>query len=405
MSDNFDVIVVGARCAGSPAAMLLARKGYKVLVVDRATFPSDTLSTHVIHPHGVARLAAWGLLDRVVASGCPPIDTYAFHFGPLVISGSPGSSDATVAYCPRRTVLDKILVDGARDAGAEVWEGFVVDELVTRDGRVTGIRGHAKDGATALEVPAPIVIGADGRNSVVARAVAPAIYDERPTQQGGYYGYWSGVDIGHRFETHVAHGNGAGVAPTHDGLTMIVTGWPLAEYEVKKHDHERNYLAAIEQLDTLRGRMRGARLESKVYGGATPNFYRTPFGPGWALVGDAGYIKDPITAQGITDAFRDAELVTAAIDAWRCGTRSYEDAMRGYQTARDAQSLPMYEFTVQLASLAPPPPEQLQLLAAICDNQDAMDQFCRVNAGILSPAEFFAEANVGRILAAAQRDR
>jgi hypothetical protein len=139
MADNrYDVIVVGARCAGSPTAMLLARRGHKVLVVDRARFPSDTVSTHLLHPPGVAALARWGLLERLEATGCPPIAIYAFDFGPFTISGSPGTDQAPVAYGPRRTVLDKLLVDAAAEAGAEVREGFTVTELVLEDGRVVG---------------------------------------------------------------------------------------------------------------------------------------------------------------------------------------------------------------------------------------------------------------------------
>ena len=128
MSDiDFDVIVVGARCAGSPTAMLLAPRGHRVLVVDRATFPSDTISTHIVHPPGVAALRRWGLLDAVVATGCPALETYSFDFGPVVLSGRPGTADSPVGYCPRRIVLDEILVEGAAAAGAEVREGFSVD--------------------------------------------------------------------------------------------------------------------------------------------------------------------------------------------------------------------------------------------------------------------------------------
>ena len=141
MSKAYDAIIVGARCAGSPTAMLLARMGYRVLVVDRATFPSDTLSTHVVHPLGAAALSRWGLLDRLAATGCPPIDTYAFDFGPITIAGTPGTQDAPVSYCPRRTILDKLLVDAAAEAGAEIREGFTVDEIVSEGGCVVGIRG------------------------------------------------------------------------------------------------------------------------------------------------------------------------------------------------------------------------------------------------------------------------
>jgi 2-polyprenyl-6-methoxyphenol hydroxylase-like FAD-dependent oxidoreductase len=396
---DFDVIIVGARCAGSTTAMLLARRGYKVLVVDRATFPSDTLSNHVVVPRGVASLARWGLLDRVAASGCPPIHTYAFNFGPLAITGSPGTAEAPVAYCPRRTILDKILVDAAAEAGAEVREGFSVEELLVADGRVAGVRGSTKAGA-GVTATAPLVIGADGRYSLVAKAVKPDVYNERPMLQGGYYGYWSNLPVDGRFEIYIGADSGFAAAPTHDGLTMVVGGWPLAQYEIKKHSHEQSYLSLFDAAPAFRERVQSARLESKLYGGATPNFFRKPFGPGWALAGDAGYIKDPITAQGIADAFRDAELVTTAIDAWRSGAQSFETAMAEYQSARDAQSLAMYDFTCQLAKLEPPPPDLVQLLGAVHGNQDAMDQFCRVNAGSMSPLEFFAEANVARIFAA-----
>ena len=142
MSTQYDAIVVGARCAGSPTAMLLARKGYRVLLVDRATFPSDTTSTHLVHPPGVASLWRWGLLDRITATGCPPIHTYAFDFGAFTIAGAPGDGDAPVAYGPRRTVLDKVLVDAASEAGAEVRVGFSVEEVVVDGGRVSGIRGR-----------------------------------------------------------------------------------------------------------------------------------------------------------------------------------------------------------------------------------------------------------------------
>jgi flavin-dependent dehydrogenase len=137
--DKYDAIVVGARCAGSPTAMLLARKGYHVLLVDRATFPSDTLSTHIVHPLGISALSNWGLLDRLVATGCPAINTYAFDFDAVTISGAPGTDDAPIGYCPRRTVLDKLLVDAAAEAGAEIRESFTLDEILVEDGRVVGI--------------------------------------------------------------------------------------------------------------------------------------------------------------------------------------------------------------------------------------------------------------------------
>jgi flavin-dependent dehydrogenase len=204
MTKTYDAIVVGARCAGSPTAMLLARRGHRVLLVDRATFPSDTASTHLVHPPGVASLDRWGLLDAVVATGCPPIDTYAFDLGPF-ISGAPGTDESPVAYAPRRTALDKLLVDAASDAGAEVRERFTVESLVVENGRVVGIRGHGKGRKTVTE-RARVVIGADGRYSLVADQTGAREYNEKPQLQASYYTYWSGLPMSGRLRRRSAPG-------------------------------------------------------------------------------------------------------------------------------------------------------------------------------------------------------
>jgi 2-polyprenyl-6-methoxyphenol hydroxylase-like FAD-dependent oxidoreductase len=397
---QYDAIVVGARCAGSPTALLLARQGYKVLVVDRATFPSDTVSTHVLHPPGADALRRWGLLDRLTATGCPPIDTYAFDFGPITIEGAPGAADSPFSYCPRRTVLDKLLVDAAAEAGAEVREAFTVEDIVIDDNRVVGVRGHAKDGRSVIE-HATVVIGADGRYSRVADAVGAEQYNERPEILCGYYSYWSDLPIEGRFEVYVRDGRGWAVAPTHDGLTLVVAGWPFAERDANRNDVEGNYMAMFDLAPDFAERIRGAKREARFAGTAVKNFFRKPFGAGWALVGDAGYNKDFITAQGITDAFRDAERCAGALDESLSGAREFDAAMGEYQATRDEHAMPMFEFTCQLAALEPPPPELQQLLAAVHGNQDAMDGFARVNSGVMSPAEFFSEENVGRIFAAA----
>ena len=380
--------------------MLLARKGYKVLVLDRATFPSDTISTHLIHPPGIAALRRWGLLERLVATGCPAVDTYAFDFGPFTITGSPGHDDAPVAYAPRRTVLDKLLVDAASGAGAEVREGFIVDDVLVEDGRVAGIRGHGKDGKQVTE-RARVTIGADGLRSLVARAVKAERYNEKPRLLCGYYSYWSGLPMHGRFETYVRPDRGFAAWPTHDGLTLVIGGWPFAEFAANKQDIEGNYLKMFALAPPFADRIGVARREARVVGMAVPNFFRKPFGPGWALVGDAGYNKDFITAQGIQDAFRDSELCAAALDQTLSGCRSFDAAMGEYQSTRDEHVLPMYEFTCGLATLAPPPPELQRLLAAVHGNQGAMDGFARVNAGVTSPADFFGAENVARISAAA----
>src|SRR5688572_17959099 len=400
MTKALDVIVVGMRCAGSPTAMLLARKGYRVLAVDRATFPSDTVSTHILHPLGVAALSRWGLLGRLTATGCPPIHTYAYDFGPFTIAGAPGTKEAPVGYCPRRTILDKLLVDAAAEAGAEIREGFTVEEVLIEDGRVVGIRGHSKHGGSMTE-RAPVVIGSDGLRSVVAEAVRPDLYDEKPILLAAYYTYWSGLPMDGRFETYIRDRRGFGVAPTHEDLTMVIVGWPYAEFAENKKDIEGNYLKTIELVPAFAERVRGARREARFAGAAVPNYFRKPYGPGWALVGDAGYNRDFITGQGIMDAFLDAELCAAALDRAFSGTRPFDAAMSEYQRARDARVKAMYEFTCQLATLEPPPPEMQQLFGAAHGNRKAMDAFARMNAGTISPAEFFAPESVNAITAVA----
>lgn len=393
MKAAWDVIIVGARCAGSPTAMLLARQGHRVLVVDKASFPSDSVSTHIVHPRGVAALARWGLAAPLAASGCPAIHSYVFDFGPLTIAGAPGTPSSPVAYCPRRTILDKLLVDAAAEAGAEVCEGFTVEEVVLEHGRVVGIRGHSRGGAAVTE-RAGIVIGADGWQSLVARAVQPETYHQQAPLQATYYAYWSGLPPSGVFEVYAREGRGLAAVPTHDGLTLVMVLWPFAEFQANKKDLERYYDETVEMVPDLARRLRAARRESPFAGAAIPNFFRKPYGPGWALVGDAGYLKDPITAQGISDAFEDAEHCAAAVNDVLRGARSFDEALSTYQHARDERALPMYRFTCDMAALAPPDESMQQMLGAIHGNQQLMDGFAQTFAGTISPAEFFAPNNV-----------
>jgi 2-polyprenyl-6-methoxyphenol hydroxylase-like FAD-dependent oxidoreductase len=226
-------------------------------------------------------------------------------------------------------------------------------------------------------------------------------YNEKPQLLAAYYSYWSGLPIGGRFEVYVRPDRGFAAWPTNDDLTLIVGGWPYSEFEANKKDIEGNFLKMLDLAPDFAERVGAARREARFVGAAVPNFFRKPYGPGWALVGDAGYNKDFITAQGIQDAFRDAELCTNALEEIFTGVRSFDAAMGEYQSTRDEHVLPMYEFTTELATLEPPPPEVQQLLGAVHGNQEAMDGFARVNAGMTSPAEFFSEENVQHILGAA----
>ena len=399
MANTYDVIIVGARCAGAPTAMLLARKGYKVLVVDRATFPSDTISTHLIHPPGMASLERWGLSDAVAATNCPPIDTYDFNFGPMRITGSPCGKGQPASRSPRRTVLDTLLIDAARRAGAEVREGFTVDEIVSDNGRVVGIRGHERGGRDVTE-RARVVIGADGRHSMVAEAVGAEEYNQKPELLAAYYSYWSNWPLDH-FVTYVLPYESCAAWPTNDGLTMVIAGWQYKHFDAYKKDVEGNYRRVIDLVPELGASMRDAKREEKLYGSPVRGYFRKPYGPGWALVGDAGYNKDFVTAQGIQDAFRDAEACVTALDDALTGTRTFEAAMADYQSARDRHVGALYEYTADIASQEPPPEQAQQLLAAVSRNPEAMNEYVQVYAGVISPEQFFAEENVQKIFAGA----
>jgi 2-polyprenyl-6-methoxyphenol hydroxylase-like FAD-dependent oxidoreductase len=245
------------------------------------------------------------------------------------------------------------------------------------------------------------VIGADGRNSHLAKAVGAATYHTKPRTQYAYYTYFSNLPV-HGMENHIRPYRGFGSATTNDDLTMVIAGWPYAEAAAVKADVEGHFLASLRSVPDFADRLAGATREAPFLGGALPGYLRRPYGNGWALVGDAGYNKDPITAQGITDAFHDAERCADAVHAWLAQGASFDQVMSAWQTARDEAALPIYEFTMQMATLEPAPPEMQMLFAAMAGNASAMDDFASVISGALSPVQFFAEENIGRILAEAR---
>jgi 2-polyprenyl-6-methoxyphenol hydroxylase-like FAD-dependent oxidoreductase len=347
----YDVIIVGARCAGAPTAMLLAKQGHRVLLVDRSKFPSDIMSTHFIQPHGIERLQRWGLLDKVAATNCPPIRRVIFNLpGGVRLEPPPPPDDQPPAYCPRRTVLDTILVDAAVAAGAELREEFSVQEIVMDGDRVTGIRGRTKAGAEVAE-DAKFVVGADGLHSVVARAVKPEKYHEYPSYTCAYYNYFSGVPL-EGAEFWIGEGGGCLAFPTNDDLSCLAVGKDAASFADYKKDIEGTFYATLDSISAeFAARVRAGKPTERWIGTAdVPNFFAKPSGPGWALVGDAGYHRDPITGLGIAEAFRDTELLAEAIDETLSGRKSWDKAGAEYQRKRDEAAMPAYEFTVKLAS-------------------------------------------------------
>ncbi len=351
----YDAIVVGARCAGSPTAMLLARKGYNVLLVDKSSFPSDIMSTHYIHPPGVARMELWGVLDSVLETNAPFITKITSYMGEPPVAAPPPPPDAPPmkALCPRRTVLDKVLVDAAVEAGAELREGFSVKGLLKVGDRVTGIRGDE----TVDE--AKIVIGADGMRSIVAKEVEAPEYNTIPTLSYGYYAYWSNVPL-EGAELYMLSGNGILAFPTNDDMSCVAVGGRIDDFHEFRKDIEGNYMKILERAGDLGERVKAGKRETKFVGTADqPNFFRKPYGPGWALVGDAGYHRDFGTGLGITDAFRDVDLLVDAIDDGFAGRRPIEEAMADYEAKRNEIAMPLYEFTTALARMEEMPPPDL----------------------------------------------
>ena len=398
----YDAIIVGARCAGAPTALLLARRGLKVLLVDKAMFPSDTISTHILWPHGAEMLGRWGLLPRLANTGLRPIcRRMRFDVGPFALHGTiPDANDGMGGFCPRRTVLDHLLVQAAAASGAEVREGFTVDDVLVSDEAVVGIRGRAR-GMQPIEERARVVIGADGVSSFVARAVRAPEYDARPVAACGYYSYFSGVEQGD-IELYVRDHHAFGGAPTNDGLHLVMVNWPASDFRAVRSDVDSRFWRALESAPDFAGRVRRGRREERWYGTAgVPGYFRKPYGKGWALAGDASYNRDPITAQGISDAFIDADQLAPALAASLSGEGRFDELMSAHESARNQRVRPMYEFTAQLAALEPPPPEMRALFGALRGNQDATNAFLSAITGAIPLPEFMSPDNITRIRAAA----
>jgi len=397
MERRYDVIVVGARCAGAPAAMLLARKGYKVLLVDRSRFPSEIPHGHFIHRHGPRRLRDWGLLDRVIATGCPPSTTITMDTGDVCLVGRDLVVDGVAAgYGPRRTILDMVLVEAAIEAGAELRECFAIEKYLIEEDRVVGVRGRdCSRGGWATEHSA-ITVGADGRGSLLARTVRAADYEYVPTLMCWYFSYWSADP--HGLELYVRGQRAIFAHPTNDGLLAVFVGFPIREQRAAQSDLERQFMAAVDLVPELADRVRSGERVERFYGAANlPNFLRTPCGPGWALVGDAGCHKDPYLALGICDAFRDADLVANAIDQQLSGARWHDQAMADYERRRNEATMPDYRMNLDLAQFKPLSAEQRRLLEAVQGNQEATNHFFMAREGMIAPETFFNPENLRRI--------
>ena len=356
MSTGYDVVVVGGRVAGASTAMLLARAGARVALVDRAAYGTDTVSTHGLMRAGVLQLSRWGLLDSVVAAGTPPIRRTLFHYadGESVQISIRPSAGVDALYAPRRLVLDRILVDAAAEAGAEVRHETTVTALLgDESGRVHGVRAQDRSGRT-VDLRAAITVGADGVRSTVAdRAGAPFVRRGRSSSAILYRYYAEAGATGYEWAYGV--GGAAGLLPTNDGLACIFVGATPARLRALRREGKEHAFAALiaDAAPRLAARVASAEPAGRMHGWAgVPGFVRRSWGPGWALVGDAGYFKDPLTTHGMTDALRDAELLAGEIHEALTGVVPEAVALARYQATRDRLSSRLYQATEAVASYA-----------------------------------------------------
>ena len=384
---EFDVIVVGARCAGSPTAMLFAQAGYRVLLLDRASFPADTLSTLYIQPPGVDRLRRWGLLDAVKATGCPPLDRVVYELGDVHIEGCCRAiQEVPAAYAPRRHLLDQVLAKGAVAAGAEFRDRCQVTGLLEEDGRVAGVTFTTPGGTTVTERCA-LVVGADGMRSAVAElAGAPKVVEnERLTC--AYYTLWRGVEAA--FELYEGPDGWVSAVPTNDAV-LVSAYFPQELFDTVRASAYEHYRECVRRnAPALHAQLEQAEQTERLRGtGDQQNFFRQAAGPGWALVGDAAHHKDSITARGIGDAFLQAELLAAKVGADLRDETRLDSALKAYGEERDALLADGYRATLLVASTGARE-QRRALLRAVSTSPDLKQRYFDTVAGARPVSELY----------------
>ncbi|MDI1260991.1 NAD(P)/FAD-dependent oxidoreductase [Aquabacterium sp.] len=399
-----DVIVVGARCAGAATAMLLARQGHKVLLIDQDRFPSDMrLSTHLVWHAGVDLLQKWGVLEAVRASLCPALTEFSLDLGELVLKGTPPGTQVGAAFAPKRIVLDQALQDAAVAAGAELREGVLFDDVLRDGDRVIGITAKNPDGSLMTE-HARWVVGADGRHSRVARSVNSSSYHEFPKEAGSLntFAYFSGVSLkGVEFISRPQRM--AYAWATNDDQVVAGIILPGTSPRMPRQDVEAHFFAEMEAMSPdLAARLRAGKREEDWISTGVSTFCRQAVGPGWSLVGDAGVTIDPITAAGITNALRDADLLAELLHQGLSGPGDLGDTVAAYAARRDAVAVPLHLFSQNMASLAPPTDDVIQLFTGLAHNQPQADRYFGVFGQTVSPADFFSPENLQEIATSEQ---
>jgi flavin-dependent dehydrogenase len=350
---RFDAVIVGGRVAGAATAMLLARAGRRVAVVERAPATADALSTHILFPAGNLQLQRWALLDDVVASGTAPTTQLVATVDGMSLP-LPFPDPATglrALHHPRRTVLDPLILAAAVEAGVEVFDGVAVDDVLWEDDRVVGVTGRRRDGSP-MALRARILVGADGMRSRVARSVDAPTYDEVGVVNATHYAYWSGLDDRGLEVWSSTAGLMAGVVPTNGGSCVFVNCRPDHLSAFRPDPAVGFHRLLVQVAPDLSERLRDAEQTSPIRGTpGIPSFKRRPWGPGWVLVGDAGCTKDPVSAHGISDAMVSAELAARAIDSVLAGAPE-RPTMAAFHEHRDAFVSDIYDIAREWASYA-----------------------------------------------------
>lgn len=386
--ETYDVIVIGGSVSGAPTAMLLARQGHKVLLIDKHAFPRDANSTHFIWPRGMSYLNRWGIAEPILQA-TPFFRKMEVCIEGISLHGSVPLADlqqrfrrlhgddrgAIDCYCgPRRYFLDHHLLNCAREAGVTVRERVTYQAPIYQDGRLVGITACDEDDHE-FQVRAQLVIGADGRFSNFVKDVGARDTDFRPLSTFAYFGYFRGIDKP-ELAIHKRGRFGTAIFPTLDNTHMVLVYGPTASWDDFRRNPEQHFLdiyrfcapdvaALIERAERTEPFKAAARMEA---------FQRESVGPGWALVGDAGSFKDQVTAMGITHAFRDAELISGYIHRALAGEFPMDEGLRQYRLARAGDYVDYFDFVCKTAEMNNYSVNDLKYFYSIQNNQPAIDQ-------------------------------
>jgi flavin-dependent dehydrogenase len=397
-SGAYDVIVVGARCAGAPTAMLLAAKGHRVLLLEQTAVPSNMAhSTHLIHPLGLAYLETWGLLDAILQRATSFTDWSVDLHGAFLHGAPPPVGSMARSAAPRRDILDGELARAAQSAGAELRDNCRVGGLLFDGGRVVGIEAKDSEGRQ-FSARASLVIGADGPASMVAKCVGAAEHHVEPPLQSNIWSYWRDVPVDHLHIT-IREGAGAFAFPSSDGTVLVAANLLHADFLRSRRRKEPAFHAMLKHIapDLAAKLTEGVQVD-RFFSGCTRSFVRRSHGPGWALVGDAGMKKDPVTAQGIAGAFASADMLANAVDRGFGAAETLDAELAEYERARDAWLLPYYDFTLRLAAFAKPNAEQAAFNHALANDPEGKSQLFGAVSLTFSPDKLMAPDNMRRIL-------